>query len=255
MGGSFRSMPEETLLREQVVECCRRMHERGYISGGEGNVSVRLGPGHLLITPAGVNKGYLRPHDLLVVDMSGQPARGRGRPSSEILVHLAAYRARPLVGAVVHAHPPTATAFTIVGLPIAPCLTPESVVVLGGVPTAEYATPSSEELARHVERLLVEHDVVMMDRHGSVTLGRDVFEAYDRLESLEHTAWTTFLARALGPVRPLPPSEVARLQAMAAAMGRSWNTCQGCTACGVPGGGDEGALIAAVVERVLSRLR
>jgi L-fuculose-phosphate aldolase len=232
------------------------MHDRGLISGGEGNVSARLSPGRLLVTPSGANKGFIKPGDLVVVDLDGRPAKGRARPSSEIRVHLAAYRARPSIGAVVHAHPPTAIAFTIAGLPLAQCLVPESIVALGDVPTAAYATPSTDDLAAGVERLLVDHDVVMMDRHGSVTVGRDVFEAYDRLESLEHTARITHLARALGPVRPLPPAEVARLRAMAEAMGlsRKWSSCEGCTACGAPRGAAEEAQIAEIVERVIARM-
>jgi L-fuculose-phosphate aldolase len=133
----------------------------------------------------------------------------------------------------VHAHPPAAVAFTIAGLPLAQCLLPESILVLGATPTAPYATPSTEGLAAEVERLLVNHDTVMMDRHGSITLGITVFEAYDRLESLEHTARITLAARILGPVRPLPAVEVAKLRSMAEALGMrtAFTSCEGCTVC------------------------
>jgi L-fuculose-phosphate aldolase len=250
--------PDEVTLRDQVVECCRRMHERGYISGWEGNVSARVGPGRILVTPSRTNKGYLKPGDLLLVDDDGKPLRSKVRPTSELKVHLAVYRARPDCGGVVHAHPPTAIAFTIAGISVAQCLVPEAVMTLGEVPTAEYATPTTQDVARGVERLALEHDVIMMDRHGSVTLGRDVLEAYDRLESLEHTAQVTLYARMLGPVRALPEGEIARLRVLGEALGtrRAFSSCEGCNVCGGRGDAHRGEdpLVAEVLARVMSRL-
>lgn len=230
------------------------MHARGLISGGEGNVSARIGRNRIVITPSGVNKGFLKPSELLVTDLQGNVVKGRGKPSSEIRVHLAAYRVRPDIGAVVHAHPPTAVAFTIAGISLAQCVIPEAILALGEVGLAPYVTPTTEALAAEVERLLVNHDVVMMDRHGSVTLGIDVFQAYDRLEALEHTALITFMARALGPVRPLPSEEVARLRALSQALGvrSSFSSCEGCRVC--EGKTDED-VVDAVVRRVLARLK
>lgn len=247
---------DEQTVREQIVECCRRMHERGLISGGEGNVSVRVGRSRIVVTPSGVNKGFLKTADLVVTDLDGRVVKGHGRPSSEIRVHLAAYRVRPEVGAVVHAHPPTAVAFTIAGVSLAQCVIPEAIITLGEVGMAPYVTPTTEALAAEVERLLVNHDVVMMDRHGSVTLGRDVFEAYDRLESLEHTARITFMARSLGPLKPLPREEIERLRALGRAMGWRSNfaSCEGCTVCGTKGSASDEALVSAVVASVLARL-
>ncbi len=248
---------DEQTAREQVVECCRRMHERGLISGGEGNVSIRVGRSRIVVTPSGVNKGFLKPADLVVTDMDGRVVKGRARPSSEVRVHLAAYRVRPEIGAVVHAHPPTAVAFTIAGVSLAQCVIPEAIITLGEVGMAPYVTPTTDALAAEVERLLVDHDVVMMDRHGSVTLGKDVFEAYDRLEALEHTARITFMARSLGPLKPLPAEEVARLRALGQAMGwRSrFASCEGCTVCGPSGAAADEALVSAVVAAVLARLK
>ena len=138
---------DESVARDQIVEVCRRMHGRGLISGGEGNVSIRLGPSRILVTPSGTNKGFLNPADLLVMDPSGNPVKGRGKPSSESRMHLAAYRVRPDCGAVVHAHTPTAVAFTIAGLSLAQCVVPESVLAFGEIRTAPYATPTTRELA------------------------------------------------------------------------------------------------------------
>ncbi len=206
---------DEFEAREQIVEVCRRMHERGLIAGGEGNVSVRLGQGRILITPSGINKGFLKPADLALLDETGRAKRRGPRASSEFRLHLAAYEARPDCGAVLHAHPPYAIALTIADLPLSQDLIPESVVSLGRVPTAAYATPSTPALAEGVGDLLAHHDIVMMARHGSVCVGPDLATAYDRLESLEHTARITVIARSLGPVHPLDPIEVARLRALA----------------------------------------
>jgi len=210
---------DESVAREQVAEVCRRMHEAGLIAGGEGNVSVRLSPTRLLVTPSGVNKGFLKPSDLVPTDLQGRPETRGAKVSTEFRLHLAAYRARPDVGAVVHGHPPTAVAFTLAGLSLDQRLIPESVVALGEVPTAAYATPSTDDLAAGVERLLPDHDVVMMERHGSVCVGPTVFAAFDRLESLEHTAKIAFLARSLGSPQPLPWEEVARLHRLAEVQG------------------------------------
>ncbi len=244
---------DESVAREQVVEVCRRMHEAGLIAGGEGNVSVRLSAVRLLVTPSGVNKGFLKASDLVATDLQGHP-EGRGcKVSTEVKLHLAAYRARPDIGAVVHGHPPTAIAFTLAGLSLDQRLVPESVVALGEVPTAAYATPASEDVAAGVERLLHEHDVVMMERHGSVCVGPNVYAAYDRLESLEHTAKISFLARSLGPPRPLSDGEVARLHRLAEVQGGARRP-RAPTPAPSPPGPDVDAMADEVLSRVLKAL-
>lgn len=247
---------DEAAAREQVVEACRRMHERGLIAGGEGNVSVRLSPTRLLVTPSGVNKGFLKPGDLVATDLQGKPESPRRRVSTEVRLHLAAYQARPDVGAVVHAHPPTAIAFTLAGLPLDQRLVPEAITALGDIPTAAYATPSTEDLAAGVRRLLPDHDVVMMERHGSVCVGVDVAQAYDRLESLEHTARICFLARTLGQPRPLPEDEVARLRRIADAQGVRRPRARADSAPGPSGrpAADADAMVEEVLSRVLDAL-
>lgn len=209
--------------RQAIVDVCRRMYERGLISGGQGNVSVRLGDNAVLITPSGVNKGFLRPEDLVVSDMSGvriETPGQTGAVSSEVKVHLAAYRARPTCGAVVHAHPVASVALTLAGVSLEPIYLPESAITLGIVPTGAYATPSSTELADGVEALAVDHDVIMMERHGAVCLGTDAFTAYDRLESLEHNSRILLLARLAGTPKPLPEGEIVKLLAIAGEMRR-----------------------------------
>src|SRR5512136_1973698 len=138
----------ESRLRRDLVEVCRRLHDRRLVGAGEGNVSCRLPGGRLLVTPSGANKGHLRPSDLVVVDRSGAAVRGRGRPSTELAMHLAAYAARPDVQAVVHAHPLTAVAFTVAGTPPPNDLLPEAVLVLGSIAVAPFATPGTDEVPR-----------------------------------------------------------------------------------------------------------
>lgn len=205
--------PEELGARQAIVLVCRAMYERGYLVAGDGNVSVHLGD-RILLTPTRTRKGHLHPSQLILCDLEGAPLPDQpGRPSSELLMHLLAYRARPEVRAVVHAHPPYAVAHTIAGVSLAEPLVPEAWAELGPVPTVPYATPTTAEVPAALEAPIRRHDVLLLERHGSLTLGRSLEEAYDRLEVLEHTAKMSFLARQLGGgrVRPLDPGQLEAL--------------------------------------------
>src|SRR5512137_1621065 len=208
----------EARLRRDLVEVCRRLHDRRLLGAGEGNVSCRLGRDRLLVTPSGANKGHLRPADLVVVDLAGAKVRGRGRPSTELLMHLAAYAARPDALAVVHAHPLTAVAFTVAGLAPPNDLLPEAVLVLGRVAVAPFATPGTDEVPRSLAPLWARHDVLLLERHGAIALGRDLFQACDRMETLERVCEVAAAARALGRCEPLPPAAVARVIAAGKAL-------------------------------------
>jgi L-fuculose-phosphate aldolase len=210
-----RAAPSEAALRRKMVDVCRTLHARDLIGAGEGNVSCRLGVGRLLVTPAGASKARLRPEDLVVVDLAGAKLRGRGRPSSELRMHLAAYAARPDVQAAVHAHPLTAVALTVAGLPAPNHVMPEASVVLGEVVVAPFATPGTEEVPRALAPLLARHDVVLLERHGALALGRTLDEALDRLETLERVARVALLARLAGRCEPLGPEAVAKVLAAA----------------------------------------
>lgn len=163
------------------------------------------------MTPSGVNKGYLAPADLVVVDLAGAKVRGRGRPSTELRMHLAAYAARPDAGAVVHAHPLTAVALTVAGRPAPNDLVPEASVVLGEVAIAAFATPGTEEVPRSISPLLARHDVVILERHGALALGATLFQAFDRIETLERVARVALLARLAGSCEPLPREAVEKV--------------------------------------------
>ena len=204
-------LPTETRLRRDLVEVCRRLHDRRLIGAGEGNVSCRLGRDRLLVTPSGVGKGFLRPADLIVVDLSGKRIRGRGRPSTELLMHLAAYAARPDAGAVVHAHPLTAIAFTVAGVAPPNDLLPEAVLVLGRIAVAPFATPGTDELPRSLSPFWKGHDVILLERHGALALGRDLQQAFDRMETLERVCEVAARARALGRCEPLSAEAVRKV--------------------------------------------
>lgn len=208
---SANSPMSERELREQMVEVGRWMWERGHVAGTDGNLSARLDHGRILATPSGVAKGRMRPEDLVVTDLEGRVLSGRAAPSSELKLHLAAYRVRAGVGAVVHAHPRAAVAHSLAGVSLAQAIIPETVFTLGIIAAARYKTPGSESLAAEVEAMLGDHDAIIMERHGSVTVGVDLEQAFNRLESLEHAAQILYMARNLGHVEPLPRAEVDHL--------------------------------------------
>ena len=194
---------DERSLRREIVRVCRRLYERGLIAGGEGNVSARRDAHTLLITPSGASKIDVTEADVVLVDLAGKPVAGSGRPSSELGMHLRIYERRGDVGAVVHAHPPFATAFAVAGEDLMAPVLPEILVLIGGVPLVPYATPGSPALAAAIEPFLEHHDALLMANHGATSFGSTLSIAHQRMESLEHAARTLYLARHLGHVTTL----------------------------------------------------
>ena len=204
-------MATETELKQEIVCICRMLHRKNYLAATDGNVSVRLGD-RLLTTPSGVHKGLMEAEQVITVDLKGRVLAGEGRPTSEIRMHLLAYELRPEVGAVVHAHLPYATACTLAGIDLLEPILPEVVITLGGIPTAPYATPGTEEVPEAIRDFIREYDAILLSRHGAMTVGRDVRDAYNKMEKLEHTARVVLAARLQGPLPPLPPAEVEKLR-------------------------------------------
>lgn len=204
---------DETLLRLEIVEVAAKMYARDFISGLSGNLSGRLPDGNLLVTPAGVPKAELQPEQLVVVDLNGNPRNAPPglKPTSELPMHLEVYRRREDVGGVIHAHPVACVALSLVGIPLDEPLIPEALVMLGPVPTTRYATPSSVENCEAIAGLIEEHNAIILSQHGTLTVGRDLAEAYCRLETLEHTARTVALAHQLGKPRRLTEEAVEKL--------------------------------------------
>ena len=197
-----------------IVEVGRRLWTRGYVASNDGNISVRIDAERLLMTPASVSKGFMTADMMVVTDLEGRLLSGSpGRkPSSEIQMHLVVYRERPDVGAVVHAHPPLSTGFAVAGIPLDRAVLAEVVTTLGSIPIAEYGTPSTQELADAVAPYVRMHDGLLLANHGALALGRDLFGAYYKMETIEHFARISLVARMLGGERLLSREEVVRLQ-------------------------------------------
>lgn len=195
-----------------MVDLCHRLHASGLLVALDGNLSARLPDDTFLCTRAGCHKGFVTEDDLIVTDASGRWLRGLGRPTSEMALHLACYRERPDVCAVVHAHPPQAIACTVADIDLDRPLLPEVVLTLGTIPTVPYARTGTVELAEAVGAAVRRRDAVLLDRHGAVALGRDLLEAFSHLETVEQVARVALLASAAGRLRPLPHDEAVALR-------------------------------------------
>ncbi len=199
-------------LRSEVVSTSQRMHHNGWVANHDGNVSVRLKGERFLITCTAVSKRDIDDASLLVVDAQGKVLEGRKKPFSEMELHLAVYRARPEAMVVLHAHPPVATAFGLVGQELSPIALPEMVVSLGDrVPTLPRAMPRDPEGVKRVEATAAEYDAFLLAGNGAITHGEDLTQALLRMELVEHYARILMAARSLGTVQPLAPADVQKL--------------------------------------------
>jgi L-fuculose-phosphate aldolase len=195
-----------------IVLCCRRLWQAGLLAGQDGNITVRFQPDRLLATPSGLPKADLVPEDLVEVDLEGRHLAGSRKASTELDLHLRAYRAREECGAVVHAHPPTATAFAVAGEGIPGNVLPEVAVLMGDVPVVPYATTGTPALGDALEPFLEGCDAVLLANHGAVTWGPTLASARIRMESLEHAARILLAARSLGQVIRLTPEQMHDLE-------------------------------------------
>jgi L-fuculose-phosphate aldolase len=209
-------MTSDESLRHDIVEIGRRLWQRGFVASNDGNISVRIGEDRVLMTPTAVSKGFMTIDMMVITDMDGALVSGApGRkPSSEIKMHLVAYRQRPDVRAVVHAHPPLATGFAVAGIPLDRAVLAEVVTTLGSIPIAQYATPSTQELPDAVAPYVTAHDGLLLANHGALALGADLFGAYYKMETIEHFASISLVARQLGRENLLSRDEVDRLQGL-----------------------------------------
>lgn len=210
-------MKPEWQLRRELTAIGRRLYERNYVSASDGNVSARVGRDRFLVTPSGSCLGELQPQDLLYVAGDGTVLAGRQQVTTELPMHLAVYAERADVGAVVHAHPVSATALSLAGITLDVPALPELMLHLGAIPTAPYATLATAEGAAAVRELARDHDALILDRHGTLTLGADLTAAYRNLERLEHSAEIVWAARLLGEVRTLSAQELSAIERLRAA--------------------------------------
>ncbi|MCL5019586.1 MAG: class II aldolase/adducin family protein [Patescibacteria group bacterium] len=227
-------MPTEREYRKEMIAVSRRIYEKGFVAAHDGNLTIKLDDNRFLATPSGFCKGDLTENGLIICDAHGQRITGRYKVTSEILMHLKAYSQRSDICAAIHAHPTMAIAFSLAGISLAKCLLPEMVLTVGTIPTTNYATPSTIEGADVIQDLIKNYDVMIVDRHGSFTVGKTLWDAYFKLERLEHVAQVTYYARQLGPLREIPKEEMSKLISRAARLGVNPGAlaCNTCGTCG-----------------------
>lgn len=203
-------------LREQICDICHKMWQLGWVAANDGNVSAKLEDGTYLATPTGISKSFITPEKLVHINHQGEILDGLPgfRPSSEIKMHLRCYSEREDVGAVLHAHPPVATGYAVANVPLDEYSMIETVIALGSVPVTPYGTPSTYEVPDHIAPYLGEHDAMLLQNHGALTVGADVITAYYRMETLELFAKISLNARLLGGAQEIARKDIDRLISM-----------------------------------------
>src|SRR5438477_6979105 len=209
----------EWRIREQMCDIGKRIWLKGFCAGNEGNHSYRLSEDRILCTPSLISKGNLKPDDLCVVDMEGKQVAGKKKRTSEILLHLTIFKARPDVRAVIHSHPPHATAFAVADIELPTCIHPEAEVFLGPGKTAKYVTPGDTRLGESILPFVKESNTILLGNHGVVCFGPDLEDAYYKLEIVDAYARILLLTKQLGSVRPLDPDDMKELLALKSKFG------------------------------------
>src|SRR5678816_1850058 len=209
--GNGYSAVSEWKLKEQMCDIGRRIWQKGFCAGNEGNHSYRIGENRILCTPTGISKGNLKPDDICTVDMEGKQISGTRKRTSEINLHLAIYKARPDVRAVIHSHPPHATAFAVAAVDLPTCIHPEAEVFLGAVRTAKYVTPCDQRLGESILPYVKDSNTILLQNHGTVTFDVDLEGAYYKLEIVDAYARILLLAKQIGSIRPLDGAEMKEL--------------------------------------------
>lgn len=211
---SYGALKTEAEHRRDVCSVGRWIRDRGYVASTDGNISVRLAPDRILISPTAISKGMMEPDDLVVIDSDGRRLSGLRKQSSEFAMHLLIYRLRPDINAVCHAHPTTATGFAATGLPLDKPILCELVIGLGEIPLARYGTPGTPELSAAMEPFIHGHDAILMANHGVVTYGPDLLTAFLRMETTEHFAQVSLVTQLLGKQVLLSGGDVEKLAAV-----------------------------------------
>ncbi|MEP7212423.1 MAG: class II aldolase/adducin family protein [Acidobacteriota bacterium] len=221
---------DEARARQQICEIGKLLYDRSYVVSSDGNVSIRLDENRVLATPTMTCKGRMTEADLAVTDMDGKTLSDK-KASSELAMHLLIYKMRPDIKAVCHAHPPHGTAFAVAGLAIDKPILSEVILTLGCVPLTDYGTPSTDELTESMKPFVEHHNALLMANHGAVAYGGDLWQAFDRLETLEHTAKIAILAKALGGANDLPKDAIEKLINIREKAGYLTSSAR-CQACG-----------------------
>ncbi|MEG0110569.1 MAG: class II aldolase/adducin family protein [Oscillospiraceae bacterium] len=200
-------------IREQICDVCHKMWQQGWVAANDGNITVKLEDGTFLATPTGISKSFITPEKLVLINADGEVLQAQDgyKPSTEIKMHMRCYKERPDIGAVVHAHPATATGYAVAGKSMNEYSMIETVIAIGSVPLTPYGTPSTEEVPNSIAPYLAQHDVMLLENHGALTVGCDLITAYYRMESLELFAKISLTAHLLGGAKEIPRNEIDKL--------------------------------------------
>lgn len=217
----------DNVARSGILDVGCRMYDKGFVAANDGNISIRLSDNEILTTPTGCSKGHMSAEQLPIVDPDGNPISG-AKASSELPLHLFIYQQRPDVRAVVHAHPAYATGFATAGLALDQCVLAEIIVTIGSVPLAKYGAPSTQELPLSIKPYIHSSDAFLLANHGVVTVGKNLMDAYFKLERVEHAAKIVFIARALGGEQVLPKEAVKKLYELRGTYGLADEHNAGC---------------------------
>jgi L-fuculose-phosphate aldolase len=204
--------PSDFEAKESLVDIGRRIYVKGFVAANDGNISCKVGPNSIWVTPTGVSKGFMTTDMMIKMDLDGNIIKGKLKPTSEFKMHLRVYKENPEIMAVTHAHPPIATSFSIAGISLDKPILPEAIVQLGSVPVAQYATPGTQDVPNSIAPYCKTHNAVLLANHGALSWGKDIYQAYYRMESIEYYAsilmYTGYL---IGKQNVLSPSQVEEL--------------------------------------------
>ncbi|RKX28994.1 MAG: class II aldolase/adducin family protein [Candidatus Zixiibacteriota bacterium] len=204
--------------RKLIVEFGRRLYQNGYVPGTGGNLSCRIDKNTVLITPTGAAKGHLCSEELVLIDLEGNQISGNRKPSSEMPMHLFVYNNRPHINAVCHAHPPYATASSIVGKKLPEDILPEVILSIGDIPLTDYAPPGTDAVPKSLKEHINDHCAFILRNHGVLTIGLNMEEAFNRMETVEHFAKIFYISQGAGKINHLDNSEVERLRKISKAL-------------------------------------
>ena len=212
------------MTKQEICNIGKLLYESGMLAGTDGNISVKLDDDRIMITPSGAAKGRMSPEEMVIVDINGKHLQGSNQASSEMLMHLAVYKARPEIKSCVHSHAPYATAFAAAGIELSADILPEVVVFIGSIPLTDYAPPGTDAIPKSLEPFLENSNAFLLRNHGLLTIGHDLSEAFNRHETVEHFARIMHLARQLGNVNSIPSDDFKRLEKMRTKLDEAWNS-------------------------------
>jgi len=204
-------MGNKDLLKKQIIKIAKLMHKKGFLAGSDGNLSVLCDDNKVLITASGVNKGFIEANDIVTVNLKGQVLEGTSKCSTELAMHLKIYELRPDIKAVIHAHPPYVVAFNVANVDLSSKILPETVLILKEIITSEYSRPCSKDNVKIIEEHILKSKIIVLKRHGTISCGKDLIEAYNLLEKLEHTAKVGVIANSLNKISLLDDEEYNNL--------------------------------------------